>query len=361
MFIDQVSRVAAPLLLQLATLLRLVTFSQSIDQSKVHNRTNVLIDAARKRGITIEVLQIGRFQSRFFRATFRSQSIVFDRIPHGNAYHRVSVAVADDKWQTKAYLLQAGMPAPDGSVVKTIRGALAVARSLQWPVVVKPVDGSLAQGVTCAITNEDQLIQAVAIAQRINRRVVVERHLTGNTFRILVVGERMVGALRRMRPHVVGDGHHTIRSLVAQKNTDPRRGAREQRNTTLHTIQLDRVAEAHLQTQGFTIESVPDVGATAILHPHVTARYGGDTTDVTAEVHPENQALFLQIARRFDATILGIDCVAQTLNQPLDPSSDGIVEVNTYPYLDLHHVPTWGTPRDAAGAVWDCIVPGSRA
>ena len=55
-------------------------------------------------------------------------------------------------------------------------------------------DGHHGKGVTTNITNEGDLIDAFERAKTVSNRVIVEQYLTGNDYRILVVGGKFVAA-----------------------------------------------------------------------------------------------------------------------------------------------------------------------
>ena len=55
-------------------------------------------------------------------------------------------------------------------------------------------------------------------------RVIVERYITGEDYRLLVINYKLVAAAKRTPAHVIGDGISTVRELVDKVNKDPRRG-----------------------------------------------------------------------------------------------------------------------------------------
>jgi hypothetical protein len=38
----------------------------------------------------------------------------------------------------------------------------------------------------------------------------------------------------------------------------------------------------------------------------------------------------------------------------------GVIECNSLPFIDLHHFPLQGKPRNIAAAVWNVIFPASH-
>jgi hypothetical protein len=39
----------------------------------------------------------------------------------------------------------------------------------------------------------------------------------------------------------------------------------------------------------------------------------------------------------------------------VEKQSCGIIELNSLPYIDMHHFPTWGEPINVAGYVCDLV------
>src|SRR5207253_8500850 len=80
-------------------------------------------------------------------------------------------------------------------------------------------------------------------------------YVTGNDYRVLVIGGHMVAVAQRVPAHVTGDGEHTVRKLVDITNADPRRGIGHER--VLTKIKLDQTAIELVRKQGFELDDVP--------------------------------------------------------------------------------------------------------
>src|SRR5690625_7709848 len=48
--------------------------------------------------------------------------------------------------------------------------------------------------------------------------ILLEKHITGNDYRLYVVGDKVEGAILRIAPNVIGDGTKTIETLIKEKN-----------------------------------------------------------------------------------------------------------------------------------------------
>src|SRR5512135_3090619 len=224
--------------------------------------------------------------------------------------------IAQDKELTKKLLSAAGVPVPNGRPVTDADDAWAALCEIDAPVVVKPVDGNQGKGVTVNVVNREDLERAYAAALEISSEVLVERFIPGSDFRLLVIGGKLAAAARREPPQVTGDGVHSVRELVEQVNSDPRRG--EGHATSLTRIRIDDIAMARLAVQGMNADTVPAVGERVVLRNNANLSTGGTATDVTDDVHPEVAARAVEAAQMIGLDICGVDVVCQTVHRPLE-------------------------------------------
>ena len=261
----------------------------------------------------------------------------------------IAEAIAQDKNLTKNLLRAAGVPVPFGRPVTNAEDAWAAACEIGGPVVVKPLDGNQGKGVAVNIETREQVTAAYAAASEYRSRILVERYLSGNDFRLLVVGDSVAAAARRDPPQVIGDDVRTVRELIQEVNRDPRRG--EGHATSLTKIRLDDIALAVLAKQGYDADSVPPKGKRVILRNNANLSTGGTATDVTDDVHPEVAARAVAAAQMVGLDICGVDVVCDTVLKPLEEQHGGIVEVNAAPGLRMHLSPSYGKGRAVGEAI----------
>ncbi len=261
----------------------------------------------------------------------------------------IAEAIAQDKQLTKKLLAAAGVPVPLGREVLTCEDAWAAACEIGLPVVLKPKGGNQGKGVTVNITSREQLDAAYATAAAFSEEILVERFMRGHDFRLLVVGDKLVAAARRAAPHVVGDGTHSIRELVAEVNRDPRRGTGH--STSLTQIRFDDIALACLATQGLTADSIAPFGQRVPLRHNANLSTGGSATDVTDDVHPAIAERAVSAAQMVGLDICGVDVVCDSIAHPLEGQGGGVVEVNAAPGLRMHLSPSYGKGRPVGEAI----------
>ncbi len=306
--------------------------------------TGAIVQAAVARGIPYRRLTEGSMvQFGWGSKQRRIQAAETDRSS------AIAEDIAKDKDLTKMLLEAAGVPVPTGRPVTDAETGWQVAETIGLPVVVKPRDGNQGKGVTVNIASREQFMSAFIAAQEYSTEVLVERFIPGHDHRLLVVGKSLVAAARREPPHVIGDGVHSVRELVEQVNSDPRRG--EGHATLLTKIRFDDIALTQLAAQGLTADAVPAKGVRVLLRNNANLSTGGTATDVTDEVHPEVAARAVEAAQMVGLDICGVDVVCETVMKPLEEQGGGIVEANAAPGLRMHLAPSFGKPRPVGEAI----------
>jgi cyanophycin synthetase len=307
--------------------------------------TGAIVEAAVKRGIPFRRLTRGSLvQLGWGSKQRRIQAAESDRSS------AIAESIAQDKELTKRLLDAVGVPVPDGRPVDSADDAWAALCQIGAPVVIKPQDGNQGKGVTANVVTREQVNIAYAAAAEISSEVLVERYIPGYDFRLLVVGNQLVAAARRDPPMVVGNGEHSVRELVEQVNSDPRRS--EGHATSLTKIRFDDIALARLDAQGYNADSVPKKGARVVLRNNANLSTGGTATDVTDDVHPDMAASAVAAAQMIGLDICGVDVVCNSVVKSLQEQEGGIVEVNAAPGLRMHLQPSYGKGR----AVGDAII-----
>lgn len=261
----------------------------------------------------------------------------------------IAVKIASDKQLTKALLKEAGVPVPEGSVVTKVEEAQRAAARLKAPCTVKPLDGNQGKGVTVDCRTPDDVARAFAFAREYGRKIIVERHVEGRDYRVLVAGGEVAAASCRRPAHVVGDGVSTVRALVERENENPARGAGH--TNILTKIALDDHAADMLRKQGFDFDSVLPVGVSAELRGSANLSTGGTAEDVTDLLPESTRLLCVRAAAKIGLDVAGIDIVCRDIALPLDAQRGAVIEVNAAPGIRMHQYPSSGEARDAGDAI----------
>ncbi len=267
----------------------------------------------------------------------------------------IAVEIACDKEETKNLLEAAEIPVPKGNIVYDEDDLEVAIKRINYPIVLKPVNGNHGKGATTNIRTWSEAVEALAAAKKYGRAIICEKFITGRDHRILVINYKFVAAAIRTPAAVIGDGVSTINQLIDQVNSDPRRGYGHEK--VLTAIKIDDFTMNMLTDKNYTLDSVIKKDEELWLKPTANLSTGGTATDVTDLVHPSNVFMCERIARIIGLDICGIDIMAENLTEPISETGGSILEVNAAPGFRMHLDPTEGLPRNVAEPVIDMLYP----
>ncbi|MBT3218486.1 MAG: hypothetical protein HN348_05295, partial [Proteobacteria bacterium] len=195
----------------------------------------------------------------------------------------------------------------------------------------------------------DEIKAAMATAAEATRdkqkRVVVQEFCPGEDNRVLVVGQKRVFGIQRVPAYVVGDGQRTVDELIDDWNAGIRVANRR--------IRVDKRLKQHLDKVGYQVDTLVAEGAVVQLCELANAHRGGFATDITELMCDSVVDMALTIASHFNCDFLGVDFISE--NIAFEPGK--VIELNPHAGITLHHQPTFGKPRNVAGAIVDCLFP----
>lgn len=256
-------------------------------------------------------------------------------VTRGSAVARdsaIGAMVCMYKQITAERLRIAGLPAARHLVVNSRGAALAAARELGWPVVVKPSNLERSYGVTAGIGNDAALLAAYDLASPGAEHTLVERHEPGICHRILIASGQHIYTVIRYAKGIIGNGHETVAERVASTNADLAKLPPWKR---MKDTPLDDEALKCLADQGLTVDSIPADGERVNLRAITSGEWGGDIANLTTTIHPDNVALAISAANLLGLTVAGIDLMTVDISRPWHENNATIIEVNYDPQFAL--------------------------
>lgn len=273
----------------------------------------------------------------------------------------ISPLIMENKVVTKKVLAKAGFNVPKSVEFTSAEQAVAHFPLFEnRAVVIKPKSTNYGLGITIfqqGVKNREDFAKAIEIAFREDKEVMVEDYLVGTEYRFFVLGDETLAVLLRVPANVVGDGVQTVRELVAAKNADPLRG--DGSRSPLKKIALGDIEQLQLKEQGLTVDSVPEKGRTVQLRANSNISTGGDSIDMTDQMHESYKQLAVGIAHAMGAKVCGVDLIIPDLTQPAQPNlaSWGVIEANFNPMMMMHIFPYQGKSRRLTKNVINMLFP----
>ncbi len=284
------------------------------------------IEAAEELGIHYEILT----KSLLARFEYKGKHwfIINTATPLTNT---TGTTISKRKSLTNYILDKANIPVPKQVVLNSAVDAIKFFNRYE-NIVIKPSQQLGGKGVTLLPECEDDVIKAYNEAlektnAKGNDKVLGEQFLSGENYRFLVVGDNVVGIVRRKSAHVIGDGKSTIKELIDIKNI-------ERKNNLLMPIVIDNEVELRLKNFHKTLNDIPKLNEEVILRYNCNLTTGGTTEECYSEAHQYYKDLAVKAVKAIDSEFGGVDIIAEDISQP---SKCGVNEINYNPGLRIHY------------------------
>ena len=245
----------------------------------------------------------------------------------------VTLRLAGDKPFCYRLAIAAGVPIPDHITVTlaTLSEGKRFLENVGVPVVVKPAVGSSSGlGVSTWIRTGAQLTEAAALASLFDDRILIERMIPGESYRLLYLDSRLIHAVRRRGTRVVGNGLPLTDLL---------------RRSGQGSLGGDPLVRQTLAAQGLTLDTVTRPGAEILVRglpanaktqelrtvydESVLSRCGADLIGEGAAV-----------VKALGSEFAGVDVITADPSVSLRASGGAFIEINTTPGIHHHYVDT---------------------
>lgn len=254
-----------------------------------------------------------------------------------------SSSIATNKYCTNQMLAAANIPVPKGVLFHSnhpepLENIIA---DLRFPLVIKPVDGSLGQGVLCNIKTFDELALFLKQYGALYPSLIIEEFY-GNlqSYRVLVFNRKVIGVVLCHPARVVGDGKHSIQELVESSNIK-----RKEISDSLGPIVLDDECRLRLKELGIDQRYIPASGEIIVLCYTSNPTRGGTYESRDVKICKENRQLMIRVASVLNLRLTGIDIECTDINIPFSLSQGVILDVNHRPSMLIHEIPLSGKPQ----------------
>ena len=308
--------------------------------------TQALLFDAIQKGLNIEILDE---RDQFISLQFGEH---LEYVKNGNMTSHdsyISPLIMENKVVTKKVLAKAGFNVPQSIEFTDVKSAVENFPLFEnRAIVIKPKSTNFGLGISIfqqGVTDRDDFAKAVEIAFREDKEIMVEDYLLGTEYRFFVLGDQTLAVLLRVPANVIGDGVHTVAELVAAKNAHPLRG--DGSRTPLKKIALGDIEQLQLKEQGLTVDSIPAKDQLVQLRANSNISTGGDSIDMTDEMHASYKEIAVGISNAMGAAVCGVDLIIPDLKKPAEPSlrSWGVIEANFNPMMMMHIFPFSGQSR----------------
>jgi cyanophycin synthetase len=260
-----------------------------------------------------------------------------------------STTICKRKHLTNLVLKEAGLPVPEQESLEFPIDAIKFFAKYK-DIVIKPTQQLGGIGITILPQNEEQVLKAFEHALENSKstaksKVLGEEFIQGENYRFLVLGDKVIGAVRRKAAHVIGNSKNTIRDLITETNE-------KRKEALLKPIKIDNEVNLKLQRNNLNLESIPKEGEEIILRYNCNLTTGGTTEECISEVHDFYKQMAIKAVKTIGAEFGGVDIIAENISKP---TKCAINEINYNPGLRIHYKVDKGEVVDVALAIMEYI------
>ncbi len=205
--------------------------------------------------------------------------------------------------------------------------------------VIKPaMDTSAGLGVSTHIKTFRECRKAAVLASFYGKKIIIERFIPGELYRLLFLNGKMIHATRRKGIWLKGDGRQTILKLF---RNEIKNNTRLNSFSDADELRANRDVIQTLKVQGLTSNSIIELGREVLItgSPEnkgvLSEEIPTYSEDVTQRICPDITESAANAARVINSKFAGVDLITIDPTVPLQKSGGNIIEINTTP--GLHH------------------------
>ncbi|WP_280770563.1 acylphosphatase [Salipaludibacillus daqingensis] len=272
----------------------------------------------------------------------------------GDEVSEEAINICKNKEETKERLKKNDVPTPEGKRFgneATIEEIIEYGLNLGFPIVVKPTNGSLGKGVIANINNKSELENAYNYVRYELKYsdVIVEKYVNGSEHRVYVVGDKVIGAIKKLPPNVIGDGMSKIETLIKNKNTERLSNP----HLSKRPIKIDYEVLNCIEEYGYNLNSIIKKDEQIFLRKKNSLSSGGDPVDSTDELSDNIKSIAVNAV----ASIPNLNQAGLDLIVDIDNDIGVVIELNGTAIIGSHVFPGKGQARDIPSAIIDYYFP----
>jgi cyanophycin synthetase len=194
--------------------------------------------------------------------------------------------------------------------------------TLSYPIIIKDAQGSHSKGIFPFVKSPDEAFLLIEKELPHYRSMIAQEMIYGKEYRLLFLDTKIIGALEMIPPYVMGNSISTLQELIKEK----------QKTTEKKTL-FDTVFTKIITDQDYTLESIVPKDIIVHIKRSSSLAEGGETRDVTPEVHKEIEKICALASKAVGKSLVGIDVICDDISQSPDQETFSILEINGKPDL----------------------------
>ena len=202
-------------------------------------------------------------------------------------------------------------------------------KNFNYPIILKPPDGTMGRGVYCNIKNDNDLLNILNNLKKTNLGdYMVENYIEGYVYRVFVFNQTVIDVIERDRPFVIGNGIDTLEKLIADKNE------LFKSKKLFPTVNLSQIL---IKEQNASMNSIIKKDKKIYISDVINMHNGSSIKRINIDNIPKkNLDMFVKVADSIGITCCGIDYISKDITKEYSDSKDVVLEVNGKPDTAIH-------------------------
>lgn len=241
---------------------------------------------------------------------------------------------------TKILLRNVALNVPVGIHAKNYKKALFFMQksSIDYPVVVKPIDAAKGLGVTVGVRNVRELKKAIKKIKSCLKNnplqcsgdFMVEKMEYGRDFRVLVVNNSVAACAERIPAYIIGDGKSTIKELIKLFN---------QQRPLNYLLEIDNDLKKNLIENNLSLDAILKKRVKITLRKNANISSGGRAVDKTSAISQRFKDIASKASRTLGLNYAGVDIMTKNISSNNPHQLYCVIEINGAPDYDIHEKP----------------------
>ena len=199
---------------------------------------------------------------------------------------------------------------------------------IEFPCVLKPVDGMQGKDVNTFIKNKEQFNNILENLLNKYDKIMMENQVYGDNYRIFVFNNEIMDVIKREQPFIIGNGSKDVETLIVEKN-------KLQKEKNL--FPTNNIDYHFIKTQGYDKNSIVEKDKKVFITNTINFHNGANPVRIDLNSIPQkNKDIFIKAHKLIKLDCSGIDYMSHDITVPYDENDGHIIEINDMVDTKIH-------------------------
>ncbi len=226
-------------------------------------------------------------------------------------------------------------------------------KKLTPPLVLKPINWIHGTWVIMNLKTKREIMKSVKLSFKTLKtsKLILQEQISWNDYRILIVWDEVVAWAKRIPPYIIWDWEKSILDLINIENKNPFRWKWKSHDSSMSKIKIDEDTNITLKKQWYKINSILEKDKKIFVRSNCNLSTGGSAIDVTDIINDNIKKQCLKLCKACQLKIAWIDILTTDISKTLKETWGAIIELNSTPWLRMHHFPSKWESRNVAQSI----------